>query len=100
MQLNKLDNVIFLKNVESNIIEEAIIVLKENIKIKDFDNKYKNLNEKINVLKETEMLINNELQINDLNFEKYKLEKLNKKYKFLKIINIFLIIVVFALIFK
>ena len=31
MQLNKLDNIVFLKDLESNIIEEAFIVLKDNV---------------------------------------------------------------------
>ena len=52
MQTNKANNVIFLKNTESNIIEEAFLILKENVKINDFkDNKE---NKKIDVLKEAE----------------------------------------------
>ena len=33
MQINKTDNVIYLKEVESNIIEQAFIILKDNIKV-------------------------------------------------------------------
>ena len=36
MQLNKLNNIVFIKKPESNIIEEAFIVLKDNVKINDF----------------------------------------------------------------
>ena len=32
MQINKTNNVIFLKDVESNVIQEAFVVLKENDK--------------------------------------------------------------------
>ena len=35
MQINKLNNIVFLKDLESNIIEEAFVVLKEKVKIND-----------------------------------------------------------------
>lgn len=35
MQTNKTNNIIFLKDVESNIIDEAIVILKDNIKLND-----------------------------------------------------------------
>ena len=44
MQISKTENVIFLKDVESNLIQEAFIILKENVK---FEEK-KNCNSKIN----------------------------------------------------
>ena len=90
MQINTTENVIFLKDVESNIIEEAFIILKENVKLKFF-RKNGNMNN-INVLKEAESLINQELHFNKLQFEKFKIEKLNKKIKLLKITNLINII--------
>ena len=36
MQINKLNNIVFLKDLESNIIEEAFVVLKEKVKINNF----------------------------------------------------------------
>ena len=42
MQINKTDNVIFLKDVESNIIDEAFIILKKNVKFSDNENKHIN----------------------------------------------------------
>lgn len=91
MQINTTENVIFLKDVESNIIEEAFIILKENVKLKSFrrDGDMNN----INVLKEAESLINQELHFNKLQFEKFKIEKLNKKIKLLKITNLINIII-------
>lgn len=91
MQINTTENVIFLKDVESNIIEEAFIILKENVKLKFF-RKNGNMNN-INVLKEAENLINQELHFNKLQFEKIKIEKLNKKIKLLKITNLINIII-------
>ena len=35
METSKLKNMVVLKSVPSNIIEEAIIVLKKNIKVKE-----------------------------------------------------------------
>ena len=91
MPINTTENVIFLKDVESNIIEEAFIILKENVKLKSF-RKDGDMNN-INVLKEAESLINQELHFNKLQFEKFKIEKLNKKIKLLKITNLINIII-------
>ena len=44
MQLNKLDNIVFLKDLESNIIEEAFIVLKDNVNFTKMEKeKYKKM---------------------------------------------------------
>lgn len=92
MQLNKVNNIIFLKDLESNIIEQAVIVLKENINFVQYE---KTLKKPIDgnkvILNEAESLINNELKINDLKFEEFKFKKLNNKYKILKFINILLV---------
>jgi len=98
MQVNKTNNVIFLKNVESNIIDEAIVILKENIKMDKFKlDDEKNESKKVNILKEAEMIVNHNLKQQDVNFEKYKVEKLKKKNRNLKIINILLIISALAI---
>ena len=53
MQLNKLNNIIFLKDVQSNIIEEAFIVLKDGVKIHHIKNeKEKSKDSNMNILKE------------------------------------------------
>lgn len=100
MQLNKLDNIVFLKDVESNIIEQAFIVLKDNVNLKKIENDGGKQKEKKLLLSEAETLINNELKINDLNFKEYRINKINKKYKILKIVNIILIGIIIFMILK
>ena len=65
---NNLKNTVVLRNLPSNIVEEAVIVFKPNIKLKEkqeLDNnnkmdKNKERNkEKDYILKEAEMLVNN-----------------------------------------
>lgn len=90
MQKNKTNNIIFLKNVESNIIEEAIVILRKNIKLENFENTEDNKN--INILKEAESIINQRIDNNQMKFDKYRINKLEIKIKRLKIINIVLII--------
>ncbi len=92
MQLNKLNNIVFLKDLESNVIEEAFVVLKDNVDITKFEEKLNKTEAKKLVLNEVEILINTELKINELKFEEYKLKKLSKKYNFLRIVNIILIL--------
>ena len=95
MQINKLNNIVFLKDLESNIIEEAFVVLKEKVKINNIKEncKLKEKNE-VNILKEAEILINSKLDENNIEFEKFKLKTLEKKYKKIKIINILLLILI------
>ena len=95
MQINKLNNIVFLKDLESNIIEEAFVVLKEKVKINNIKEncKLKEKNE-VNILKEAEILINSKLDENNIEFEKFKLKILEKKYKRIKIINILLLILI------
>lgn len=93
MQLNKINNIIFLKNPESNIIDEAFILLKDNVKINSFvtDNISTFKLDKMDIQKEAENIINRHIQEKNLEYEKFKLKKLEQKNKRLKIIN-FLII--------
>lgn len=101
MQISKTNNVIFMKDVESNMIDQAFIILKDNVKIEFRDNneKIKAVNE-INIIKDAENLINNEINKKNIEFEKFKCEKLNRKIKILKVINIITVImfVIFILI--
>lgn len=93
MQINKLNNIVFLKDVESNIIEEAFVVLKEKVKINDIKENVKvEEKNKINILKEAETLINSKLDETNINYEKFKVKTLENKYKKLKIINSILLI--------
>jgi len=98
MQINKTNNVIFLREFESNVISEAFVVLKENIKITNLKNDISSKNENINILKEAEFLINQRLNQNNLEYEKFKLNKLEQKVKILKVINIITIITLMTVI--
>lgn len=90
MQSNKTNSIIFIKDAESNLIEEAVIVMKGKLDIPE-NNKSKVLS-KENVLKEAELIINSRLEENNTSFLKFKIEKLIKKNKALKISNIILLI--------
>ena len=85
MQINKTDNIYFFKNVESNIIDEAIVILKKNVKFNDIKEENKT---NIDVLKEAELIVNEKIKKSNLEFEKYKIKKLEKIIKILMIINI------------
>lgn len=96
MQINKTNNIIFLKNVESNIIEEAFVILKDNVKI-SYSKNISNNSEfedgtSLNLLKEAELIINQEIIKENNEFEKFKVNKLENKLKWLKLINILLVI--------
>ncbi len=94
MQVNKTNNIVFLKNVESNLIEEAVVILKNGVtlnnNLKEKTNKKEEKN--INILKEAELIVNQKIKENDIKFEKYKVNKLEKKIKILKFINSILIL--------
>ena len=98
MQINKLNNIIFLKDVESNIIEEAFIILKNNVNINNFEenNKIQDKNQ-IDILKEAELLINTKIDENNIKYEKYKMRILEKIYKRVRNINCLLVICSFLL---
>lgn len=68
MDKNNLKNIVVLKNLPSNIVDEAIVILKPNQRIKKIEIYDKNNNKKytkqetknnMHVIKEAEMLISN-----------------------------------------
>ena len=87
-------NTVVLKDVKSNLVEEAIIVFKENVKIKEKqlikgDAKKESLSEEDNVaLKEAEGVI---LDYIDECEEEKKRNLQKSKMRNLKVVNIFLI---------
>lgn len=99
MQANKLNNIIFIKKPESNIIDEAFIILKDNVKINNLS--LDNINtfklSQIDVQKEAENIINKEIQEKNIEYEKFKIEKLKNKNKRLKLVN--LLTIILAIIF-
>ncbi len=92
MDASKMKNMIIIKNLPSNIIDEAFIVLKSNKKMKALERieKEKNGQQKTNskdyITKEAEMVISNYLS-NIENSKKIKsqnMRQLETKYKRLK----------------
>ena len=86
METSKLKNMVVLKNLPSNLVEEAIVILKENKKVKKLEkieNKKKadysktNKKEQDYVLKEAEMLVTS--YINKMENRKKNNEFNNKK---------------------
>lgn len=95
MQISKTDKVVFLRDVESNIIKDAFVILKDNVRLEIEEKKkndFKKPKSEICILKEAESLINNEINISNLKYDKFKITKLEKKLKIQKIFNIFCVI--------
>ena len=102
-------HIVVLKNLPSNIVDEAIVILKPNIKLKSLDVSQNNIkNKKIKVenpkryiINEAEMLISN--YISKIENDKNKNIKINKqiedKCKRLKMVSVFLGIAFLASIF-
>ena len=92
METSKMKNMVVLKNLPSNMIEEAIVIFKENskIKAKDVINKSNQLSQvqgksKYIIFKEAEMLVNDyvkrvESSKNRKIFDKKINDKFLKKY--------------------
>lgn len=90
MQINKMKNMLVLENLASNVVEEAFVILKSNIKIEE--NKVESVKAET-ILKEAEEIVSNYIEELQNKNEKTILEKsLERKCKILKGWNIFLII--------
>lgn len=88
MQKNKLNNVIVLKEISSNIVEEAIVVLKPNVSLNQEEINFKKIQNKIDkkllIIEEAEKVIKNYIvQLQSKTKEKNN-QKLEKKYNKLK----------------
>lgn len=113
MEESKLKNMVVLKNLPSNIVDEAIVVLKTNKKVKKLQkieqnkNTISNENEKKDkeyILKEAEMLVNNyisKIENNDKKniFNKEAKEKYNKLKKYAIAITIMSVLQAILIIF-
>ena len=100
MDSEDMKNMIVLKNLPSNIIEEAIVILKPNVKLKSMGvtknnkktNKTNLQNPKKYIINEAEMIVGN--YISNIENNKNKNMKTNKKMemkcKRLKVISLFL----------
>ena len=95
MEASKLKNMVILKNLPSNLVEEAIVILKSSAKVRDLQKiennkkiKKENIEKRENdyVLKEAEMIVSR--YISQLEKEKNKKEidkkQVSKKYRRLK----------------
>lgn len=101
MDVSNMKNIIVLKNLPSNLVEEAIVVLKENKKVKRYqyadsenvnidkqkaektvNNEEKDKDKKY-ILKEAEMVINNYISKIETRSPRWKnnTKQLEKKYK-------------------
>lgn len=102
MDPNAMKNMVVLKNLPSNMVEEAFIVFKDNVKIHKLQkvekNKIKEKDEKTKtesyMIKEAEMIVQD--YISKIEKKEYELvngnKKINEKYKRLKYLTIFLAI--------
>ena len=90
MNESKMKNMVVLKNLPSNIVEEAYVVLKPNKNFKqNLQKEQENVDERLSadyVVKEAEMVISNYLsKIEDKKIIRTsEMEKIKKKYKKLK----------------
>ena len=113
MEASKLKNMVILRNLPSNIIDEAIIILKGNQKIKKLQkieqnkkttSEGNNKKDKEYILKEAEMLVNNYISKIENNnkkniFNKEAKEKYNKLKKYATAITIMSILQAIVIIF-
>ena len=97
MQAEKMRNMIVLKNLPSNIVDEAIIILKNNKKTKvlnKIDKQEETKQSKTDndnyIIKEAEMLINSYTSKyeNEKQVKSYSVKRIEKRCKRLKIIAI------------
>ena len=103
MENNKIKNTIVLRGMASNVVDEAIVILKPHIKIRKTQ-VVNNIREKNNskelILKEAEHIVSeyvNKISVKEIENEKMILEKKVKKLKIISFIFfVILIITVFV----
>ena len=101
--MQNMKNMVVLKNLPSNIVDEAIVILKPNVKLKSLDlaenkKEKKNVknseeeNSKKYIINEAELVVSNYLsKIENDNKSIYKInKKIENKYKRTRAISIFL----------
>lgn len=99
MENKHLKNMIVLKNLPSNIIEEAIVVLKQNKKIEISQHIEKNKehiqckqNSSEYILKEAEFVVSNYISDIEKNKKAKRTKNIEQKYKKAKVLSIMLLI--------
>lgn len=103
MNTNQMKNMIVLKNLPSNIVEEAIIILKNNKKIKSLDRVEKQTSNSMEkqssgeyIVKEAEIVIGNYLSKieKEKQMKSYSVKQIENRYKRMKILSIVLGIII------
>lgn len=100
MQLSKMKNIIVLRGMSSNVVDEAIVVLKPNVKLKqsEYNTKGKrslnDKNKKMIVTKEAEDTINTYVKRLQKEAKIKENDRLKMKYKFLQICNTVLVLAI------
>ena len=102
MDVSQMRNIIVLKDIPSNIVDEAIVILKSNNVIKKKEivenkslNKFEEDNNKEFIIKEAENVINNYVEKFEKPKEKNNFNKILVKYKKLQVYSFFLGIIAF-----
>ena len=102
MDINNMRNIVILKDLPSNLVEEAIVVLKDNQKIKRFEyadnlsDDFLNVDDRNNedefVVREAELLVSSYIdKFEEKNYCSKDESKLQKKYRIMKMCSIFLL---------
>ena len=102
MEDKKMKNIVVLKNLPSNIVEEAIVVLKgNNIKLPENKENENTEKDKDYILKEAEMVIANYLSKIETKGQigKKQHKEIERKYKILQLVSIGLLIALIGVIF-
>lgn len=101
MDINNMKNIVVLKNLPSNMVEEAFVILKSNVKIHkknlvdskkvNIEKEEKNITKEC-VVREAEMIIQEYIdKVENNSFEAARnCIKMDKKYKRLKAVTVFL----------
>lgn len=93
MKTENMKNIVVLRNLPSNMVEEALIILKPNLKIKEIDRIKRNSNEGIMnktvnakeyIVKEAELLVSNYISDLEKKNQIQNEKKMKKKYQHLK----------------
>ena len=95
MKSKNMKNIIILKDLPSNIVEQAFVFIKPDLKVKEYIPKNTNKKEMKNdyILEEAESVIKDYIKNINMKDEQKNIRNLKKKYKRLKTVSIAMAIV-------
>ena len=105
MEKSQMKNIVVLKNLPSNLIEEAIVILKSNKTAKklEYIDKKENIKDKVNandsnnyIVREAESVISNYINTMEKSEKSENGIRVNRRYKKLKIYSIIVTIGLFV----